>query len=88
MSCTDLKSLRISKCFKYTELVPFLQKIQSTVGELDPGYNFLGQRLFHLIAKFKNIKSFKQSLSLPFSSNMYRKNKNKYLEVNYDDDYD
>jgi hypothetical protein len=71
MSCTDLKSLRISKCFKYSELVPFSQKIQSTVEELDLGYNFLGKQLFHLIAKFKNIKSFKQSLSLPYSSNMY-----------------
>jgi hypothetical protein len=71
MSCTDLKSLRINKCFKYSELVPFLQKIQSTVEELDLGHNFLGQRLFHLIAKFKNIKSFKQSLSLPYLSKMY-----------------
>ncbi len=85
MSCTDLKSLRISKCFKYSELVPFSQKIQSTVEELDLCYNFLGQRLFHLIAKLKNIKSFKQSLSLPYSSYMYQKNKKRMFES--DDDY-
>ena len=53
---------------------------------MDSGYNFLGQRLFHLIAKFKNIKSFKQSLSLPYSSNMYKKNKKQMFES--DDDYD
>jgi len=88
MSSRDLKSLRINKCFKYSEVIPFLLKIQSTVEELDLGNNFYGQRLFPFISKFTNLKSFKQSLSLPYAINMYQQDENESLDVYREDDYD
>ncbi len=76
MSCNDLKSLRVNKCFQQSEMIPFLQKFQSTLEELNFGYNYYGKRSHPLVSKLSHLKTFKQQLSLSFYDAMYKTNEN------------